>query len=80
LNRALEAFKKQLVSLVAGQTQITTSDLAVIASFYRLKQSDANWQQIELANLVEADQGENIIDIRDLAAIAQLILDEWAVN
>lgn len=37
---------------------------------------DSNWAEIEKADVL----GTNVIDIRVLAAVAQMILDEWRIE
>lgn len=73
LNSAVDHFLRQLNSLVEGQTQITIRDLSVLAKYYGITSSDPNWSKVEMADLF--DEGQ--IDIRVLAAVAQMILADW---
>jgi hypothetical protein len=61
------------VTLIAGQTKVTIRDLSIIAKFYGVTSADPKWSEIEKADVL----GTNTIDIRVLAAVAQMILDDW---
>ncbi|WP_245850806.1 family 78 glycoside hydrolase catalytic domain [Paenibacillus herberti] len=76
LNRAVQVFSEKLVTLIPGQTKITIRDLSIISKFYGVTSQDPNWSEIEKADVL----GNNVIDIRALAAVAQMILDEWRVE
>ncbi|MBM7565021.1 sugar-binding protein [Paenibacillus sacheonensis] len=73
LQSAVGTFKGQLVTLVPGETRITIRDLSILAKYFGMTSSDPNWSAIEKADLF--DEGE--ITLRSLAAIAQMILDDW---
>ncbi|MBB3112129.1 hypothetical protein FHS18_004207 [Paenibacillus phyllosphaerae] len=73
LQLAEETFAHQLVTLVPGQIKVTLNDLSVIAKYYGTKSTDANWSQIEKADLFGAGE----ITIRELAAVAQMIVEDW---
>lgn len=73
LSDAIQHFLEQFNSLVEGQTQITIRDLSIIAKYYGITSSDPEWSVVEMADLF--DEGQ--INIRVLAAVAQLILAEW---
>ncbi len=74
LNAAVQQFLARFISLVDGQTQITIRDLSIIAKYFGATSNDPNWSEIEKADLL--DEGE--INIRVLAAVAQLILTDWS--
>ncbi|WP_346768709.1 GDSL-type esterase/lipase family protein [Paenibacillus sp. HB172176] len=74
LNAAVQQFLARFISLVGGQTQITIRDLSIIAKYFGATSEDANWSEIAKADLF--DEGE--INIRVLAAIAQMILTDWS--
>jgi hypothetical protein len=73
LGNAMQLFSKKIVTLIEGQTKVTIRDLSIIAKFYGVTSVDPNWSEIEKADVL----GTNAIDIRTLAAVAQMILDEW---
>ncbi|MGO4376490.1 hypothetical protein AB4Z21_38200, partial [Paenibacillus sp. MCAF20] len=62
-----------LITLVQGQTKVTINDLSLIAKYYGMKSTDANWSVIEKADLF----GQGEISIRELAAVAQMIVGDW---
>lgn len=72
LNEAVKAFAAKLVTMIEGQTKVTIRDLAIVARYYGTTSADANWHEIEKADVV----GANEIDIRVLVAIARMILEE----
>jgi len=74
LSAALEHFMQQLITLVPGQTQITIRDLSILAKYFGTTSNDPEWEQVAVADLF--DEGE--INIRVLAAIAQMVLADWA--
>ncbi|MGO4184271.1 family 78 glycoside hydrolase catalytic domain [Paenibacillus sp. TAF43_2] len=73
LNKAVQVFTAKIVTLIEGQTKVTIRDLSIIAKFYGVTSADPRWSEIEKADVL----GINAIDIRTLAAVAQMILDEW---
>jgi len=73
LNEAILTFAGQLVTLVPGARSVTIIDLSIIARYYGVTQSHANWSEIEKADVL--NQGE--ITIQAIAKIAQMILDDW---
>lgn len=73
LNGALSTFATQLITLVPGASAITIADLSIVARYYGVSQHDANWSEIEKADLFNTGE----ITIQTLAAIAQMILDDW---
>ncbi|OUS77786.1 hypothetical protein B1748_03105 [Paenibacillus sp. MY03] len=73
LNAAVQALKASIITLVEGATSITIADLSVIAQYYGLSSTDTAWGDIEAADVLN----NGVIDIRTLAAIAQMILDDW---
>ncbi|WP_449867047.1 GDSL-type esterase/lipase family protein [Paenibacillus arenilitoris] len=74
LNAAIQQFRSKFISLVEGQTQITIRDLSIIANYFGAKSDDPNWSEIAKADLF----GEGEINIRVLAAVAQMILTDWS--
>lgn len=73
LQTAAETFSAQLITLVRGETQVSLKDLSLIAKYYGMKSTDANWSEIEKADLF----GTGEISIRELAAVAQMIVADW---
>lgn len=73
LAAALQAFTNSIITLIPGATKITINDLSLIAKFYGATSTDANWSQIEKADI----NASGSIDIQDLAAVARMIIDEW---
>ncbi|NOU98722.1 family 16 glycosylhydrolase [Paenibacillus planticolens] len=73
VNTALQSFQTKMVTLVPGQTNVTISDLSIIAKHYGTKSTDANWSEIEAADIFNSGK----IDIQVLAAVARMILDSW---
>ncbi|NIK76221.1 beta-glucanase (GH16 family) [Paenibacillus castaneae] len=73
VNTALQTFLTKIVTLVPGQTSVTINDLSVISKYYGTKSTDANWKEIEAADMFNNGK----IDIQVLAAVARMILDSW---
>lgn len=76
LNEAVRQFQTQVVTLAEGATQVSIRDLAIVAKFYGATSADPNWSQIAKADLFD----EGRITLRVLAAIARMILAEWATQ
>jgi len=74
LNAAMSRYRSQFISLVEGQTSITIRDLSIVARYFGTTASDPEWSEIAVADLF--DEGE--INIRVLAAIARMILEDWS--
>ncbi|WP_445670218.1 GDSL-type esterase/lipase family protein [Paenibacillus sp. PL2-23] len=73
LNAAIGQFHTRFISLAGGGTSITLRDLSIIAKYFGATSGDAVWSEIAKADLFD----EGVIDIRVLAAVAQMILTEW---
>ncbi|MCW3790214.1 carbohydrate-binding protein [Paenibacillus sp. LS1] len=73
LQSAVNTFASQLITLISGQIHVSIKDLSLIAKYYGTKSTDAGWNVIEKADLF--DGGE--ITIRELAAVAQMIVGDW---
>ncbi|MBP1963226.1 DUF7594 domain-containing protein [Paenibacillus aceris] len=73
LLEAETAFQSELITLVPGQTKVSIRDLSIVAKYYGVKSTDPNWSSIEKADLF----GQGEITVRELAAIAQLIIGDW---
>lgn len=75
LNAAVQAFKSLIITYLPGDLNgdnvVRIGDLAVAASHYGLKSSDPEWAQFKAADL----NNDGKIDILDLAAIANMILN-----
>ncbi|NOU98723.1 Ig-like domain-containing protein [Paenibacillus planticolens] len=76
VNTALQTFQTKMVTLVPGQTSVTINDLSIIAKYYGTKSSDANWSEIEAADIFNSGS----IDIQVLAAVARMVLDNWLLD
>lgn len=76
LDEALSVFAGKIVTLVPGAATVTITDLTIAARYYGVAQSDSGWSEIEKADVL--NEGE--INIETLAAIAQMILDEWQLG
>nr|WP_243864411.1 discoidin domain-containing protein [Paenibacillus castaneae] len=76
VNTALQTFLTKIVTLVPGQTSVTINDLSVISKYYGTKSTDANWKEIEAADMFNNGK----IDIQVLAAVARMILDNWLLD
>ncbi|MBD2845477.1 hypothetical protein IDH44_09780 [Paenibacillus sp. IB182496] len=76
LETALQQFRLQLVTMKPGATRITIHDLSLIANYYNAAPGEAGWSEVEKADVLNL----NIIDIRNLAAVAQMILNEWRAD
>ncbi|WP_168121490.1 cohesin domain-containing protein [Paenibacillus sp. HB172176] len=73
LNAAVQTLKNSIITLVEGATKLSIADLSIIASYLGVTSSDASWSDIEAADVLN----NGMIDIQTLAAIAQMILDDW---
>ncbi|NOV03915.1 cohesin domain-containing protein [Paenibacillus planticolens] len=76
MDTALQAYVNSIITLVPGETKITIKDLSVIAKYYGTTSADANWSQIEKADIF----GTGKIDIQVLAAVARMIIDDWLLE
>lgn len=76
LRAALQAFGTKLITLVPGSGKITIRDLSMLVKYYGVSNQDANWNEIAKADVIGAGK----IDILVLAAIAQMILDDWLME
>ncbi len=76
LKQAVQTFAGKIVTLVAGTGKVSIKDLSFIAKYYGATQADANWNEIEKADLF----GQGEINIVVLAAVARMILDEWLME
>ncbi|MEK0314912.1 cohesin domain-containing protein [Cohnella sp. 56] len=73
LNTAIQTFKAAIVTLVPGQTEVTIRDLSYLSMYFGLKSTDANWSKVNKADLF----GSGEITIRELAAVARMIISNW---
>jgi uncharacterized protein YjdB len=73
VNEAILTFAASIITLVAGETQVTINDLSLLSKYYGVKSTDADWSKVQAADLF----GSGEIDIRVLAAIAKMIMNEW---
>ncbi|NOV01510.1 beta-L-arabinofuranosidase domain-containing protein [Paenibacillus planticolens] len=76
VNTALQTFLTKIITLVPGQTSVTINDLSVISKYYGTISTDANWSEIEAADIFNTGK----IDIQVLATVARMILDNWLVE
>jgi|GEM_PF-944528 len=76
LNDALSIFAQKLVTLVPGATAVSISDLSIALRYYGVTLNDAGWSEIEKADVL--NKGKITIDT--IAAIAQMILDDWLLD
>ncbi len=73
LNDAVSEFKAKIITLIPGQTSVTIRDLSLIASYYETTADDADWSNVEKADLF----GNGEITIVELAAVARMIVADW---
>jgi len=73
LQAAMNVFASKFISLVEGAASITINDLSIMSKYYGITSEDEGWSEIEAADVLEI----GVIDIRNLSAVAQMILDEW---
>nr|O82833.1 RecName: Full=Gellan lyase; Contains: RecName: Full=N-terminal gellan lyase; Contains: RecName: Full=C-terminal gellan lyase; Flags: Precursor [Bacillus sp. (in: firmicutes)]BAA29068.1 gellan lyase precursor [Bacillus sp.] [Bacillus sp. (in: firmicutes)] len=77
LNGAIQTFERSLVTLVGGgATKVGIRDLSIVAKYYGVTSSDPNWGKVSAA----AIDGGNEITIEVLAAVARMILADWAAG
>jgi hypothetical protein len=76
LTNAVQTFSVRIVSLVEGATHISIKDLSIIAKYFGTVEGDPEWSEIEKADLF----GNGEITIEVLAAVAQMILDDWLLG
>ncbi|WP_171687163.1 NPCBM/NEW2 domain-containing protein [Paenibacillus planticolens] len=75
LGAALQAFKASVITGIPGDVngdgKVSIGDLAIAAKYYGKSSADSDWDQYKFADL----NHDGVIDITDLAMIAQKILD-----
>ncbi len=76
LKTALSTFSTKIVTLVPGATAVTITDLSIILRYFGVTHDDPSWSEIERADVL--NEGE--ITIQAIAAIAQMILDDWLLE
>jgi peptidoglycan/xylan/chitin deacetylase (PgdA/CDA1 family) len=77
LNGAIQTFESALITLVGGgATKVGIRDLSMIAKYYGITNSDPNWNKVSAADI----EGQNEITIEVLAAVARMILTDWATG
>lgn len=76
LSAARTAFASSIVTLVPGQSAVSIRDLSILAQYYGTTSEDADWSQVEKADLF----GNGEISIVELAAVARMIVNEWLEN
>ncbi|WP_179090246.1 sugar-binding domain-containing protein [Paenibacillus sp. FSL H8-0548] len=71
LNDAVSVFKASVISGdINNDQKVTIGDLAIVASVYGKKSTDADWSQYKKSDL----NGDGIVDIVDIAMLARWIL------
>ncbi|MDQ6417911.1 LamG-like jellyroll fold domain-containing protein [Paenibacillus sp. LHD-117] len=73
LRLQLAQYRQKIVTLVPGQSGVTIRDLSIVARYMGTKLGEAGWNEIEKADVLGTEE----IDIRTLAAIARMILEDW---
>ncbi|GBF76812.1 hypothetical protein PA598K_05304 [Paenibacillus sp. 598K] len=73
LKEAVTAFASGIITLVPGQSAVTILDLSYLAKYYGTKSTDPNWSKVEKADLF----GSGEITIRELSAVARMIVENW---
>lgn len=73
LRQAWQEFQGRLVTMVAGQSKLTTRDLAAMLQHFGTSSADSQWEQAARADM----DGNGLIGSPDLIRVSQLILDEW---
>jgi hypothetical protein len=76
LNEALSTFSATIVTLVAGSTKVSIHDLTIIAKYFGITDTHADWSKVAAADINDRYE----ITIETLAAVARMILDEWAAG
>ncbi|NOU98826.1 cohesin domain-containing protein [Paenibacillus planticolens] len=80
LTTALETFasavnpdKPSIPGDVNGDEKVSIGDIALVAAAYGKTSNDPDWNEYKSRDI----NGDGVIDILDLAAVAQIILDEY---
>lgn len=76
LQAAMNTFAAKIITMIEGETKITIKDLSIIAKYYGMTSEDEGWSEIAKADVL----GVNVIDVRNLAAVAKMILNDWRLN
>ncbi|MHA6485002.1 cohesin domain-containing protein [Paenibacillus sp. strain BS8-2] len=74
LDQAVMDYNATIITLVPGATGVSIADLSIVANYFGVTDEDAEWADIAVADIL--NQGE--ITIEAIAAIAQMILNDWA--
>lgn len=73
LNAAVSSFLTLVITLIPGQTAVSVKDLSFLVKYFGTSSADSNWSEVEIADIF--DSGE--ISIRELAAVARMIISNW---
>lgn len=76
LENAMELFAASLITLAPDATKVSILDLSILAKYYGIDEQNGDWSKVAAADM--DDNGR--IDIADLAVIARMILDGWALQ
>ncbi|MHA6485026.1 cohesin domain-containing protein [Paenibacillus sp. strain BS8-2] len=74
LDQAVMDYNATIITLVPGATGVSIADLSIVANYFGVTSQDPQWSDIAAADI--KNQGE--ITIEAIAAIAQMILNDWA--
>ncbi|WP_164821274.1 glycoside hydrolase domain-containing protein [Paenibacillus koleovorans] len=76
LQAALNDFMDQIITLVPNGKRVSVRDLSFLVQYWNTAPGDANWSQVEKADIVNAGR----INIQVLAAVARMILEDWVTD
>ncbi|MFD0961728.1 polysaccharide lyase family 8 super-sandwich domain-containing protein [Paenibacillus chungangensis] len=76
LQAAIDLFSHRIITLADGETRVSIKDLSILAMHYGITSEDEGWSEWHIADVLNI----GVIDIRNLAAVAQMILDEWRLE
>lgn len=77
LNGAIQTFEQSLITLVGGgATKVGIRDLSLVAKYYGITHTHPDWSKVAAADIKDGNE----ITIEVLAAVARMILTDWAVG
>lgn len=76
LQTAYETFTFSIITLTGKAKAVSIDDLTLLAKYYGIDSSHPDWSKVAVADLEE--RGEITIEV--LAAVARMILNDWALQ